>query len=116
MAQRMLADRGTREGAALGWPHREGGSEEEGTSSHQFAMFLQPHEGERAVLTPRSTGSSSSFHFNGLTVPLLRPQEDGSGAATAPWCDCRQGDFINVLVWDVSRKLVVSYNPLSAKS
>jgi len=86
-----------------------------GTSSHQFAMFLQAHEGECSILTPKSTGSSSSFHFNGSNVPLLPKQGDRIGASAA-WRECRHGDFISVLVWDISRESVVSFNPLSAKS
>jgi len=87
-------------------------------SSHQFAMFMQAYDGERSISTVsnKATGSSSSIHFNGSGISLLPRQEDhdiDADASTA-WHECRQGDCINVLVWDISRKSVVSFHSLEA--
>ena len=87
-------------------------------SSHQFAMFVQAYDGERSISTVsnKATGSSSSIHFNGSGISLLPRQEDhdiDADASTA-WHECRQGDCINVLVWDISRKSVVSFHSLEA--
>eukprot|EP00578_Thalassiosira_sp_NH16_P001258 CAMPEP_0181131948 /NCGR_PEP_ID=MMETSP1071-20121207/30732_1 /TAXON_ID=35127 /ORGANISM="Thalassiosira sp., Strain NH16" /LENGTH=319 /DNA_ID=CAMNT_0023218245 /DNA_START=78 /DNA_END=1037 /DNA_ORIENTATION=+ len=77
------------------------------TSSHQFSMFLQSHDGEYSISTPKSTGSSSSIYFNGSNLPLSSRDEDHCDAR-AEWFECNHGDFVNVLVWDISRKSVVT--------
>ena len=91
------------------------------SSSHQFAMFLQAHDGECSTSAiPKATGSSSSVHFNGSNIPLLLSsrQDDGhddnddceadDDDTSTHWHECRQGECMNVLVWDVSRQSVVS--------
>eukprot|EP00580_Thalassiosira_gravida_P009280 CAMPEP_0201638640 /NCGR_PEP_ID=MMETSP0493-20130528/17134_1 /ASSEMBLY_ACC=CAM_ASM_000838 /TAXON_ID=420259 /ORGANISM="Thalassiosira gravida, Strain GMp14c1" /LENGTH=120 /DNA_ID=CAMNT_0048111753 /DNA_START=99 /DNA_END=461 /DNA_ORIENTATION=- len=97
--------------------HLDDDDENVAASSHQFAMFSQAHEGEHSLLTPKSTGSSSSFHFNGSDKLLLLPKRDNhNDDESLAWRECSHGDYINVLVWDVSRKSVLSFNPLSAKA
>ena len=86
----------------------------ESASTHQFLMSLQAHEGECASSTPKSTtGSPSSTEFNG-SIPL-NPQDgnqtaDGSAVA---WRQCGHGDYVDKLVWDISRKSVVSFHTFS---
>jgi len=92
----------------------------ETSSSHQFAMFLQVHEGESSTsMSKMTTGSSSSVNFNGSNISLMPSQEEGDDNMddkddTSSWYECRQGDCINVLVWDVSRTSVVSFHPTEA--
>ena len=95
----------------------------ETNSSHQFAMFLQVHEGESSStsMSKMTTGSSSSVNFNGSNISLMPRQEEGEDTMnydhnndTLSWYECRQGDCINVLVWDVSRTSVVSFHPTEA--
>jgi len=94
----------------------------ETSSSHQFAMFLQVHEGESSTsMSKMTTGSSSSVNFNGSNISLMPRQEEGEeddmvdhNDDTSSWYECRQGDCINVLVWDVSRTSVVSFHPTEA--
>jgi len=106
-----------RDRPSSGEDHPDDDDENAAPSSHQFAMFLQAHEGECSMLTPKSTGSSSSFYFNGSDEVLLLPKrENRNDDESLAWCECSHGDYINVLVWDVSRKSVVSFNPLSAKA
>ena len=92
---------------------------ETNSSSHQFAMFLQVHEGESSTsMSKMTTGSSSSVNFNGSNISLMPSQEeegeDDHNNDASSWYECRQGDCINVLVWDVSRTSVVSFHPTEA--
>lgn len=79
-------------------------------STHQFVMFLQAHEGECSIKTPKSTGSSSTIDFNGTNIPLL-PSNDDHNDAEEPiaWRECGRGDQINVLAWDMSCSAVVPF-------
>lgn len=81
-----------------------------GSSSHQFVMFLQAHEGECSISTPKTTGSSSTIDFNGSNI-LLLPNNDDHNDAEQPiaWLECGRGDQINVLAWDVSCPAVVPF-------
>ena len=83
--------------------------------SYQFAFFPQSHEGESSILSPTSTGSSSSIYFNGSNIPLSS-KEDHSSGGVGDWSECNHGDFVNVLVWDISRKSVVSFHPFLAST
>jgi hypothetical protein len=117
----MLLDKYTRQGqssirmdAGEMFPekseHNESSTDYVGSNSHQFVMFLQAHEGECSISTPKSTGSSSSIDFNGSNIPLL-PRNDGRDAVDEPlaWRECGQGDCMNLLAWDVSRTAVVPF-------
>ena len=85
-------------------------------------MFLQAHEGESSTnMSKLTTGSSSSVNFNGSNISLMPSHEEGEddmddnhNDASSSWYECRQGDCINVLVWDVSRTSVVSFHPAEA--
>lgn len=81
-----------------------------GSSSRQFVMFLQAHEGECSISAPKSTGSSSSIDFNGSGIPLL-PRNDDRDVADEPlaWRECGQGNCMNILAWDVSCATVVPF-------
>lgn len=85
---------------------------DDGVGTHHFAMFVQPHEGERATLGPKSTGISSSSLFNGSKIIL--GQNDSSN-----WHECSHRELLNVIVWDSHRPNHVSYNskhlPFSAR-
>jgi hypothetical protein len=82
------------------------------TSTHQFVMFLQSHNGECSVTTPKSTGSSSSLGFNGSQIPLL-PEVvlggDNDFPVTALWRECELGHRVNMLAWDISCSELVPY-------
>jgi hypothetical protein len=82
------------------------------TSTHQFVMFLQSHNGECSVTTPKSTGSSSSLGFNGSQIPLL-PDEvlggDNDSPVTELWRECELGHRVNMLAWDISCSELVPY-------
>ena len=86
----------------------------ESASTHQFLMSLQAHEGECAGSAPKSTtGSPSSTEFNGSI--LLNPKignQTADGSAVA-WRQCGHGDYVDKLVWDISRKSVVSFHTFS---
>ncbi|KAL3827688.1 hypothetical protein ACHAXA_000561 [Cyclostephanos tholiformis] len=64
-----------------------------GSSTHQFVMFSQAHEGEYSISTPKSTGSSSTIKFNGSNIPLL-PKNDDYNDAEEPlaWRECGRGE------------------------
>ena len=91
-------------------------NKEEGIGSHHVAIFLQAHDGERPVLQPKSTGSSSSSFFNGSNVSLVPEQmEDTSNDEfTAASHECNPGEYLNVIVWDVSRPSTLAYKTFSA--
>ena len=81
-------------------------------STHQFVMFLQSHNGECSVTTPKSTGSSSSLGFNGSQIPLLLEEGlggDNDSPVTALWRECELGHRVNMLAWDISCSELVPY-------
>ena len=87
-------------------------------SSHQFAMFVQAHEGEwnnNSVSTTQkfSTGTSSSLHFNGSSMKLLSKDQEGNNSLSK-WHECIPGDILHVLVWDVSRESSLSFSSVPA--
>jgi hypothetical protein len=89
-------------------------------STHQFLMSLQAHEGECSTSSAaKSTGSSSSTEFNGL-FPLLTPRQHENQSATVvgttTWSQCGHGEYLDKLVWDISRKSVVSFHTFAATS
>jgi len=90
----------------------ESSTAEDGVGTHHFAMFVQPHEGERATLGPKSTGISSSSLFNGTKILLGRNEP-------SKWHECSHRELLNVMVWDSQRPDHVSYNskhlPFSAR-
>ena len=88
----------------------ESNTDNAGSSSHQFVMFLQAHEGECLISAPKSTGSSSSIDFNGSSISLL-PRCYDRDVADEPlaWRECGQGNRMNVLAWDVSCATVVPF-------
>ena len=94
--------------------HGENHPDTESASTHQFLMSLQAHEGECAGSAPKSTtGSPSSTEFNGSI--LLNPKignQTADGSAVA-WRQCGHGDYVDKLVWDISRKSVVSFHTFS---
>jgi len=120
----MLLDKKSRQqGKHLDSDHfLQTSNKNDNSSTHQFAMFVQVHEGESSTsMSKTTTGSSSSVNFNGSNISLMPRQEEGEDTmddehndASSSWYECRQGDCINVLVWDVSRTSVVSFHPTEA--
>jgi hypothetical protein len=67
----------------------------------QISMFLQAHEGECPITAPTSTGTSSSFFFNGSNISLSHEQNNNS--ELSEWRECSAGEGLNSLIWDTSR-------------
>ena len=44
-----------------------------------------------------------------MMVTMIADCEADDDDTSTHWHECRQGDCMNVLVWDVSRKSVVSF-------
>ncbi len=84
-------------------------------SSHQFLMSLQTHEGEctSSSSATKPTGSSSSTEFNG-SIPLVPKNENQSVSDPTAWSQCGHGDYVDKVVWDVSRNSVVSFHTFAA--
>jgi hypothetical protein len=83
-------------------------------SSHQFLMSLQTHEGEcTSSSATKPTGSSSSTEFNG-SLPLVPKNENQSVGDPTAWSQCGHGDYVDKVVWDISRKSVVSFHTFAA--
>lgn len=81
----------------------KGGDSDSKMERRQVSMFLQAHEGEYPVALPMSTGTASSYSFNGSNLPISNELNDG-------WNECINGEGLNSLVWNAARSTELSYN------
>ncbi|KAL7514725.1 hypothetical protein ACHAXN_012045 [Cyclotella atomus] len=81
----------------------KGNGSDSKAESRQVSMFLQAHEGEYPVALPMSTGTASSYSFNGSILPISNESNDG-------WSECSAGEGLNSLVWNAARATELSYN------
>ena len=49
------------------------------------------------------------YHRDKMMVTMIADCEADDDDTSTHWHECRQGDCMNVLVWDVSRTSVVSF-------
>ena len=94
--------------------HGKNNPDIESASTHQFQMSLQAHEGEWAGSAPKSnTGSPLSTEFNG-SIQLYPKNENQTAVLSAvAWRQCGHEDYVDKLVWDISRKSMVSFHTFS---
>ena len=94
-------------------PMNQNGTTDSGNKveSHQISMFLQAHEGEFPISVCTSTGSASSYYFNGSAITLANHPDHKE---KFQWIECTRGEGLSSLIWSTSHFAELSYNTFYA--